>query len=608
MKSSTQSLMRPWTLLPLTAALALSLSACGGGGGGVASTATPTAGKATLTGAVIDAPIAYAVVTFTTGAPLSQPGAATVGTATADAQGNYNVSVALPATATPVFANAISPDGKVVLTAYLGASNAVLAAGTLTSANLPNLVISQVTTAALAVYVAAGGSYANLTPTLYAGLLSQHHDDILALSAAIKAVADGYCAKPAQYKDTDDMAHDIARQGMASSTSSALNSASSTLGSSCDGDLKDLMQAITSDERWAPELDLGDVIEQGAPAVAAGSYSLQGVLAQSGMSAVPMAPQPPASSASAASMPPATSTLPPGILNAVVTVDASGNISSASGAVTGVVVGNLMTLTVKDGQGNTYVLAGKAGVLPAGFVLGGTAAAPSSSAPASGASTASSPTNAPVGYGLRMGGRTQTGGVLTRFDAVLVPQGSLPAWSQIGQTQSRDSHGMSCGSGQFGLRLMGTGATVGGLVLGACVAPQSTGLVLTPAMLASNSHEASDDDFRPGASVSFSGLSLSTSGVTSATPYIINAPKVTISKSIPAAPNGACPSGSTASSGTPGTCVTSSLSGQMLYVMGAKDMIFSTQAASSSSSSNGLFVMNESPLSKLQESQSNQDH
>ena len=578
------------TLLPLAAALALSLSACGGGGGGTA-TVNPTAANTTLKGAVIDAPIANAVVTFTTVAPMGQSGSVVVGTATADASGNYTVQATLPNTSAPLFANATSPDGKVVLTAYLGTSSAVLAAGSLSAANLPNLVISQVTTAALAVYTAAGGSYANLTPTLYAALLSQHHDDILALSAAIKAVADGYCARPAHYNDTEDMAHDIAKQGLSSSTSSTLNSASTTLGSSCDGNLKALMQYIASDERWAPELDLGDVLEQGAPAVAPGTYSLQGVLAQSGMSALPMLPTPPASSASAASVPPAASTLPPGILNRVVTVDASGNLSSADDSVTGVIVGNLMTLTVKDGQSNTYVLAGKAGLLPSGLVLGGATPASTPSTPANSASSTAGGTAAATGYGLRMGGRaqsvgmlTQSGGVLTRFDAVLVPQYSQPAWTQLGQSGTSHDDGINCGSssGMFGVRLMGTGATVGGLVLGACVMPQTAGLNLSPAMPNGSGHAYGDDDFRPGSSVSFTGLSLNN---TSSTPYILSAPTVTITTSNPSGK-------------------TSTLNGQMFYVLGAKDMIFSTAAPTS----NGLFVMNENPLDTLQENHANQDH
>lgn len=568
MKTSTSHPIRPWTLMPLAAALALSLSACGGGGGGGGLPGS----SASLSGAVIDAPIANATVTITTGAPLGQAGATTVGTITADAQGNYSVSVALPNTSVPVFANATSPDGKVVLTAYLGSSSAMLAAGTLSKTNLPNLVISQVTTAALAMYVANGGSYANLTPAVYAALLSQDHDDILAVSAAIKAVADGYCAMPADHHDTDDMAKAIAQASVAAGTSnstSALALASQTLGSSCDDDLKNLMQYIASDDTWTPELDLGDLIEQGVVAVAPGSYSLQGVIAQSGMSALSQPPATPTSSASAPSIPQSTP-LPPSILAANVTVDSSGNVASTDGSITGTIVGNLMTLTVK-GASSTYTLAGKVGVLPSGFVSSTTPSAPASSA----FGTSSSSASATTGYALRMGGRTQAGGVLTRFDAVLVPQGSLPAWANIPTTPTHED-GLTCNSG-FGVRLMGTGATVGGLVLGACATPQSNGVQLSAA-----ANGEAGDDFQPGASVSFNTFALSNASYAS-TPYILSAPGVTITKT-----------GSTGS--------TTTYSGQMYYVMGAKDMIFST------STNNGLFVMNENPLDKMLETQSNQDH
>lgn len=573
MKTSTSHPIRPWTLMPLAAALALSLSACGGGGGG----GLPGS-SASLSGAVIDAPIANATVTITTGAPLGQAGATTVGTITADAQGNYSVSVALPNTSVPVFANATSPDGKVVLTAYLGSSSAMLAAGTLSKTNLPNLVISQVTTAALAMYVANGGSYANLTPALYAALLSQDHDDILAVSAAIKAVADGYCAMPAGHHDTDGMARAIAQVSVAAGTSnstSALALASQTLGSSCDDDLKNLMQYIASDDTWTPELDLGDLIEQGVVAVAPGTYSLQGVIAQSGMSAPAQPPATPASSASAPAIPQST-LVPPSILAANVTVDSSGHVASADGNITGTIVGNLMTLTVK-GASSAYTLAGKVGVLPTGFVSSSsTPSAPTSSA----SGTSSSSASATTGYALRMGGRTQAGGVLTRFDAVLVPQNSLPAWTMIPTTRTHED-GLTCGSGQFGVRLMGTGATVGGLVLGACAQPQLSGVSLSAASSGSNS-EASDDDFNQRTSVSFNPFALSNTNYAS-TPYILSAPSVTITKTI-------------------GSGTSTSISGQMYYVMGAKDMIFST------STNNGLFVMNENPLDKMLETQSNQDH
>lgn len=582
MKPSTSNLIRPWTLMPLAAAMALSLSACGGGGGGTSSSALSP--QASLSGAVIDAPIANAVVTITTGAPLNQTGATTVGTITSDAQGNYTVSVTLPNTAVPVFANATSPDGKVVLTAYLGSSSAMVAAGTLSKTNLPNLVISQVTTAALAMYIASGGSYASLTPAVYATLLSQYHDDILAISAAIKAVADGYCAMPAGHKDTDDMAKAIAVGSTSGSTinsTSALTTASSTLGAGCDNNLKNLMQYIASDDNWTPELDLGDLIEHGVTAVTAGTYSLQGVIAQSGMSALSAPPAPPASSASSASLPTPVTPPAPIIFSDTVTVDASGNVSSSDGNVSGTIVGNLMNLTVKDPTtGSTYTMAGKAGVLPSGFITTtSTPAAPSSSA--SGATGSSTPSSA--GYSLRMGGKTQAGGILTRFDAVLVPQGSQPAWSQIPTTPTHED-GLTCGSGQFGVRLMGTGATVGGLVLGACAQPQPTGVSLSSTTLSSGAGEASDDDFHQGTTVSFPTITLSnTSYTSSTTPYILMAPSVTITK--------------TTGSGTP-----TSISGKMYYVMGAKDMIFST------TSNNAMFVMNENALDKMLETQSNEDH
>ena len=571
MKTSTPHLIRPWTLMPLAAALALSLSACGGGGGGGGGL---PGSSASLSGAVIDAPIANAVVTITTGAPLGQAGATTVGTITADAQGNYAVSVTLPNTSVPVFANATSPDSKVALTAYLGSSSAMLAAGTLSKTNLPNLVISQVTTAALAMYIANNGSYANLTPTVYAALLSQYHDDILAVSAAIKAVADGYCAMPAGHHDTDGMAKAIAQASMTAGTSSstsALTSASLTLGSSCDDDLKNLMQYIASDDNWTPELDLGDLIEQGVVAVAPGTYSLQGVLAQSGMSALSQPPAPPASSASSASLPQPVTPPAPAIFSDTVTVDTSGNVTSKDGNVSGVIVGNLMNLTVKSASSGTYTLAGKVGVLPTGFVSSSTPSAPASSA----SGTSGSSATATTGYALRMGGKTQATGILTRFDAVLVPQGSQPGWASIPPTSTHED-GLTCNSG-FGVRLMGTGATVGGLVLGACATPQSNGVQLSAAS-ASNG-EASDDDFHPNStSVSFNTFALSNTSYATSTPYILSAPSVTITKS--------------------GT----SISGQMYYVMGAKDMIFST------SSNNAMFVMNENPLDKMLETQSNQDH
>jgi hypothetical protein len=112
--------------------------------------------------------------------------------------------------------------------------------------------------------------------------------------------------------------------------------------------------------------------------------------------------------------------------------------------------------------------------------------------------------------------------------------------------------------------------------------PQTAGLDLSQALPSGNGHDYSDDDFKPGASVSFGNFSLNN---TSTTPYILNAPSVTITQSNPSGKS-------------------STFTGQMFYVMGAKDMIYSTATPAS----NGLFVMNENPLDTLQENSAHQDH
>ncbi len=544
MKPSTATLFRSWTLLPLAAALALSFSACssgsGGGGGGVAST---------LSGAVIDGPIVGATIVITTGAPLNQPGATQVGTATSGTGGAYTVSVTLPSSAVPVFANATAttPSGtSVVLASYLGSANTVSASGTLTATNIPNLVVSQVTTAALAIYQRlSGGSYANLTTAVYAALLSQHHDDILPIAAAIQAVTDDLCTKPANFRDTKSMAEDIANISTlagGTTTSTVTTSTSKTFATRCDAELQNLTLSIASNETWAPELDLGDINQQGITVLAAGNYTLQGLITQTGLFA-----DAPASAPSA--------TVPPSPFNdTTVTVSASGQITSTDNNVTGSVVGNSVLLNVTDAIKNSYTFAGKLGVLPATFLS----------------------TGAGSGYAVRAGGQANgTTPTLSRLDAVLVPASALPVWTGVASNSGQSEDGLACQTG-FGVRLMGNGSTVGGIVLGACVVPQPTGLALSQ----STSMGAEDEYNMNNAPLSFGPFTLTQGTGANPMPFVI--------------------------SGTatlPGLNM-ASVSGTAYYVMGANEIVF----GSSSPSSNNLFTMNENPLDKLQETQSNQDH
>ncbi|KXS30679.1 MAG: Uncharacterized protein AWT59_3194 [Candidatus Gallionella acididurans] len=548
MKPSTATLFRSWTLLPLAAALALSFSACssgsGGGGGGVAST---------LSGAVIDGPIVGATIVITTGAPLNQPGATQVGTATSGTGGAYTVSVTLPSSAVPVFANATAttPSGtSVVLASYLGSANTVSASGTLTATNIPNLVVSQVTTAALAIYQKlSGGSYANLTPAVYAALLSQHHDDILPIAAAIQAVTDDLCTKPANFRDTKSMAEDIANISTlagGTTTSTVTTSTSKTFATGCDAELQNLTLSIASNETWAPELDLGDINQQGITVLAAGNYTLQGLITQTGLFAD--AP---------ASAPSATVPAPSPFNDTTVTVSASGQIISTDNNVTGSVVGNSVQLNVTDAIKNSYTFAGKLGVLPATFLS----------------------TGAGSGYAVRAGGQANgTTPTLSRLDAVLVPASAQPVWTGVANNSGQSEDGLACQTGTtgaFGVRLMGNGSTVGGIVLGACVAPQPTGLAL------SQSTSMGAEDEYNNAPLSFGPFTLTQGTGANPMPFVISGAAT-----------------------LPGLNNTAGVSGTAYYVMGANEIVF----GSSSPSSNNLFTMNENPLDKLQETQSNQDH
>lgn len=514
---------------------ALALVACGSGGSGAGSS-TGTL----LTGGVIDAPVAGAVVTFTLGAPLNQTGAQLLGTITADAQGQYSINVTFPNTSAPVFANAVSPDGSVVLTSYLGQASSLLSAATLNPTSLPDLDISQVSTAALALYAAQGNSYGNLTPTLYAQLLSTYHNDILPLAASIQAVADGICAHPAGFKDTDDMAFHIAVNG---ASSTVLGSASATL-PGCELHLQNLMQTIPADATWAPEFEQGDY-NVTAPSLV-GTYSLQGLIAETGL----LAPSTLLTSTPA----PTPTPLPAEVfLDNSVTIDTNGNVTSTDKSVSGTLVGSNLTLNMTDSTGHMYSLNEHLATLTSAMTLGGPA------------------------YSLSGAGINTNSQVLTRFDAVLAPTAALPNWA--GLTASGEMNdGINCNSGGFGIRLLTTGPIVGGIRLGACVTPNATGLTLTPSAV--NQGENENELFSTALpSNAFSSLSLTefvaTGSTLSATPFIIT--------------------GQASFSFGPSTSYTGTLN----YVLGSREIFYTLQSgATGATPLVGSLAMNINPLNQ----------
>lgn len=543
----------PVALTPIAAALALTLAACGGGGGSAAGAGT----SVKLAGKAIDAPISNATITITSGAPLSAGGAA-IGTVTqTGADGSFlPISITLPPGSVPIFANAAAPNGAVVLSSYIGPANSLAAAGSLTQYNLPDLDISPVTTAALAVYAQTNSSgYAALTPAAYATTLMTYRSEILAIAAGIKAVGDGFCSftpPTGTGNTTTDLADYIAQQSnLTSGSSTTLSTVAQTLGSSCATVLAALPGEIAVDPEFGPELDLGDVIDAMPSVVNQGTYQLEAVIAETG------------ATAQTASTPGATISTPnPAAILAdpTVSIDASGNITSMDGNVTGTVTGNLAFLTVKAGL-QTYNLRLKLGILPTTLLT------PSGSA----------------AYVLEGGGTNSTTQVLTDFEAVLASAPSAgsvaaPNWNAfaVGATSSDSQNGMSCATGSFPIRIDASffGSTVAGGSFGECVAPSATNTpvwTMTPATPA-----------RQGEDFGFDGNG--TSGMSTANPPAFSAANWT---EFTSASTGSLPFILTAGSAayTPGGAASTSLSGTAYYVMGAHTIVFS------SASGNGLLSL-----------------
>ncbi len=560
MRHPMKNRFAPVALTPIAAALALTLAACGGGGGSAAGAGT----SVKLAGTAIDAPISSATITITSGAPASA-GGTPLGTVTTTAgDGSFTLNgIVLPAGSVPIFANATAPNNTVVLNSYLGQSDALAAAASLTTpitpSNLPDLDVSPVTTAALAVYGQVNnGSYASLTPATYATNLSAYRSEILAIAAGIKAVGDNLCTPTlpsgAGNTTTSLAAYLAANSNLTSGTSMTLSTVANTLGGSCAAALAALPGEIAADPDFGPELDLGDVIDANvAPVVTAGTYQLEGVIAEIRALA--------ATSTAGSTSVPATVNPAAVFTDAAITVDAAGNITSSDGSVGGTVTGNLVSMTVKTVMAGTqeqYNLRLKLGVLPATVLTGGPA------------------------YVVEGGGTNITTGVLTNFEAVLAATTTsggttsvaLPNWTGFGSTPSESLDGVSCPAGNFAIRLNASffGSSVTGGSFGECVAPASGGAVWTMTPPSSNTGE----DFELDASGMMSLRSTSPFTAANWGEYTTaTTPAVSLPFVLTTGTNGA-------SYTPPGT---TAIPGIAYYVMGAHTIVFS------SASGNGLLSL-----------------
>ncbi len=581
MQHRSLKLRKTFVLLPAAAAVALALAGCGGGGGGPSLGAASTS----LSGAAIDAPIAGATITITSGAPLVD-GGTSIGSITANSQGGFTISVNLPTGSVPIFANAVAPNSSagttLELSSYLGQSDALAAAGALTTSNLPDLDISPVSTAALAVFARTnGGNFNNLTPASYATTLATYRNDILAIAAAIKAVGDNLCTPATPVTSTTDLAATIAQNATLSATNTAsttLATAAATLGGNCATVLPALQTAILADDRFGPELDLGDLIEANVQAVLPGTYSLQSVIAET-----PVSQAINTQTTQSGSVPTVSTINPAEVFVDNVTVDASGNVTSTDNAVSGTLYGNLLRLQINDGTG-TYQLRAKVGSLPTALSSGQQA------------------------YNVQGGGVNTGNEALTMFSADLVPTSAgtpaQPQWdaywsngTMYQQMGSEDSGVRGCLSGslpvRFDLSAMFARNNMSDdsfSALAECVAPtvgSNTSWTMSPASgMSFEEYNGSALTTGYGATLTQTGQSggavVWNAGSSPTPSYVMQADNVTLTP-----PSGATP-----------------ISGSAYYVLGSRSVVVSPLAGASNPGSAILNIQGRF-LSQLSESSRN---
>jgi hypothetical protein len=531
-------------LLPLLAATAVTLAACGGGSSASSGTQT-NAAQVALSGAAVDAAIASANITITSGAPLGDTGATTIGTITASSTGGFTVNVTLPTTAAPIFANASDPaEPALVLTSYLGQSTTLAAAGSQTDTSLPNLDITPVTTAALAVYAQLNsGSYANLTQSTYASTLQQYSGDILAIASAIKAYGDNLCTPSTTVTSTTNLAAAIAQDAnLTSGNSTTLSVAATALGGNCASALATLPSVITDDPMFGPQLTLWTSWGASKQNNLAGTYQLQGVIAQTGYSEN-------LSQSIIDDTPPATA--PASLfVDSAVTISSTGAVSSTDGNVTGNVYGNFAVLTVTSGS-NTYQLRGVIGTMPSALVTGGTA------------------------FTLQAGGvNTSSSNTLTGFTAVLASAGATPVWNGT-TTLDDENRGVGCASGQQAVLLNGFVDGVGGGNFGECIVPSATGWTMSAPASVVNPFYGFFWSSNPGFSSATPTLTAANWTEAASAPFILTSASASFGLTASAT--------STSPSSQPVT-------GTTWYVMGAQSIVFST------SNSNNTLTLFSNPL------------
>ena len=393
----------------------VTLTSCSGGGGGSGASVSATS----LSGAVIDAPISGATITITQNAPLGQPGAVTLGTTTADQYGKYSLSaIPIPKTSAPIYASSQggsvygqeNPD--ILLTAYLGEGQAMASAGSdLGEGNDPDLAVSQVTTAAVALASNGGQNY---QISGYQATLTSLQTQLIELSSEIMCQIDGGTSLPSGTSNTLSFVNSLVTQNPPGPTTDYLTAT----GAITCSEITTYMNMLTASGDWDAELTGGDTPVSSLN-IPAGTYSLQGLIEGTGLSE------------SSQTTNPATPSIIPFTLSLLVASDgtisnppnSSNSLSISTGST---ISGQLLNLVLTDGS-STYTLKGTLKLLPATWHT--------------------APTQAFVFQG---GGSNGSNDTLSNVNAVLYSGTDSPLWSSFAPIDGQEN--ITCNNGGFKLR------------------------------------------------------------------------------------------------------------------------------------------------------------
>jgi len=403
------------TVAPLFLTI-FALTSCSGGGGGSGSSVAAT----NISGAVIDAPVTGAAITITENAPLGQQGAITLGTATADQNGKYSLSgIPIPETSAPIYASSQggSVNGQenpdILLTAYLGQGQALAAAGSdLAEGNDPDLAVSQVTTAAVALASDGGKNY---QISGYQATLTSDQTQLIELSSEIMCQVDAGTPLPSG-DNTLSFVNGLVAQNAPGPTTDYLT----VSGAITCSDITTYMNMLTASGDWDAELTGGDTPVSSLN-IPAGTYSLEGLIEGTGIS-------------ESTSGTPSTPAIIPFTISLALSADgaisnpsnASNTLSIATGSN---LSGQLLKLILTDSSGATYTLKGTLKLLPATWHT--------------------APTQAFVFQG---GGTDSNGSSMTlaNVNAVFYSGNDSPNWGSFAPIDGQEN--ITCNNGGFKLR------------------------------------------------------------------------------------------------------------------------------------------------------------